>query len=68
MMAPNPSAPTRPPPLQDFGVHNDLLGLIPGRQTYVFDKAGSCVLSFNSQLNTAQHVVEAVKAIKGLQE
>lgn len=49
-----------------FGVPNDLLGLMAGRQTFVFDKAGTCVLSFNSQLNAEQHAVEAVSAIKAL--
>jgi hypothetical protein len=49
--------------LQAFGIKGDLLGLIPGRQTFVFDKQGSCVLSFNSQMNAEQHVVEAVQAI-----
>jgi peroxiredoxin Q/BCP len=59
----------RPPPLpllQAFGIQGDLLGLIPGRQTFVFDKQGACVLSFNSQMNAAQHVVEALQAIQQL--
>ncbi|GFR51781.1 hypothetical protein Agub_g14238, partial [Astrephomene gubernaculifera] len=31
---------------KSFGVKSDLLGLLPGRQTYVFDTEGRCVLSF----------------------
>ena len=26
-----------------FGIPNDLMGLLPGRQTYVIDKNGDCV-------------------------
>lgn len=40
------------------------MGLLPGRQTYVFDKNGRCVLSFNDQLNAEQHVQEALKALQ----
>ena len=48
-----------------FGIPNDLL-LLPGRQTYVFDAAGKCVLSFNNQLEAERHVDEALAAIKAL--
>ena len=41
-----------------------MLGLLPGRQTFVFNAAGKCVLSFNDQLNAEQHVAEALKALK----
>eukprot|EP00877_Chromochloris_zofingiensis_P007441 jgi/Chrzof1/2950/Cz12g05170.t1 len=47
-----------------FGIKADLLGLLPGRQTYVFDINGKCVLCFNDQLNSEKHVEEALKAIK----
>ncbi|WIA14474.1 hypothetical protein OEZ85_002997 [Tetradesmus obliquus] len=47
-----------------FGIKGDLLGLLPGRQTFVFNKAGKCVLSFNDQMNAEQHVAEALKALK----
>lgn len=50
--------------LQTFGIKADLLGLLPGRQTYVFDINGKCVLCFNDQLNSEKHVEEALKAIK----
>lgn len=35
-----------------------------GRQTYVFNAAGKCVLSFNDQLNAEKHVDEALAALK----
>jgi peroxiredoxin Q/BCP len=47
-----------------LGVTGNLLGLIPGRQTFVFNVAGECVLSFNSQLNSEKHVEEALNALK----
>jgi peroxiredoxin Q/BCP len=47
-----------------FGIKGDLLGLLPGRQTFVFNAAGKCVLSFNDQMNAEKHVEEALKALK----
>lgn len=35
---------------KSFGIKGDLLGLLPGRQTYVIDKSGKVVLSFNDQV------------------
>lgn len=46
---------------QTFGIKADLLGLLPGRQTYVIDVNGRCVLSFNDQFKVEQHVDEALK-------
>lgn len=48
-----------------FGIPNDLL-FLPGRQTYVFDPNGKCVLAFNSQLDAEKHVDEALEALRGL--
>jgi peroxiredoxin Q/BCP len=47
-----------------FGVPKSMLGLLPGRVTYVFNKAGECVHVFNSQLSVKQHVVEALAALR----
>lgn len=47
-------------------VKGDLFGLMPGRVRYVFDKTGTCVLSFHSVLNAQKHVSEAIAAIKAL--
>ncbi|KAG2433170.1 hypothetical protein HYH02_012713 [Chlamydomonas schloesseri] len=46
-----------------FGIKGDFLGLLPGRQTYVIDVNGKCVMAFNDQLNVEQHVDEALKAL-----
>jgi len=47
-----------------FGVPADLLGLIPGRVTYVFNPEGILVHVFRSQLNTERHVTESLEIIK----
>ncbi len=47
-------------------VKRDLFGLLPGRQSFVFDKQGKNVLVFRSQLNAEKHVAEALKVIKTL--
>lgn len=49
-----------------FGVPTNLLGLLPGRVTYVIDKKGIVQGVFNSQLKFDQHVDEALKIIDGL--
>lgn len=46
-----------------FGIKSDLLGLLPGRQTYVISKDGKVILSFNDQMNAEKHVDEALKAL-----
>jgi alkyl hydroperoxide reductase subunit AhpC len=38
---------------KSFGIKGDLLGLLPGRQTYVIDKSGKVVLSFNDQVSSS---------------
>ena len=49
-----------------FGVPTNLLGLIPGRVTYVANKQGKIVYLFNSQIKAEQHVSEALKILKEL--
>ncbi|MCF8365679.1 MAG: peroxiredoxin [Bacteroidales bacterium] len=51
---------------KSFGVPGDMLGLIPGRVTYVMDKTGEVQHIFNSQLNAAKHVEEAIAVLKRL--
>lgn len=46
----------------ELGVKNGLLGLAPGRQTFVFDPSGTCILSYTNSLNGKAHVEEALKA------
>jgi len=49
-----------------YGVKSTLLGLIPGRVTYVIDGKGVVQHIFDSQLNPAKHVREALDVIKRL--
>jgi peroxiredoxin Q/BCP len=47
-----------------FGVPTNLLGLIPGRVTYVVDKEGIVQGVFNSQIQFDKHVSEAMNILK----
>lgn len=49
---------------KSFGVPTSLLGLLPGRVTYVVNKEGKVVFVFNSQLNTDKHIEEAMRILK----
>jgi len=48
-----------------FGVKKNLLGLIPGRETFIFDDEGKLVLRFNS-LNAEPHIRKALKTLKDI--
>lgn len=48
-----------------FGVSSNLLGLLPGRVTYVVDDQGIVRFVFNS-MNAAQHMPKALEAVKTL--
>lgn len=52
---------------KQFGVPSNLMGLLPGRVTYVVNKEGKVVFMFNSQINAEQHVEEALRIIKDLE-
>lgn len=47
-----------------FGVPTNMMGLIPGRVTYIADKTGTVIYVFNSQTKVTAHVDEALKALK----
>jgi len=47
-----------------FGVPTNLLGLLPGRVTYVADKTGKVIYIFNSQTQATKHVDEALRILK----
>jgi peroxiredoxin Q/BCP len=47
-----------------FGVPTNLLGLLPGRVTYVADKTGKVIYIFNSQMQATKHVDEALRILK----
>ena len=42
-----------------FAVPTNLLGLLPGRVTYIADKTGKVIYMFNSQTQATRHVDEA---------
>jgi peroxiredoxin Q/BCP len=44
-----------------FGVPSRAFGFVPGRVTYVADKAGKVVYIFDSQTETQRHADEALK-------
>ena len=46
-----------------FGVPNDLMGLIPGRVTYVADKNGIVIMVFNS-MSGKIHIEKALQILK----
>jgi peroxiredoxin Q/BCP len=46
-----------------FGVKSNLMGLIPGRVTYVIDSSGNIIYIFESQLKATKHISEALQAL-----
>jgi peroxiredoxin Q/BCP len=47
-----------------YEVPSNMLGLIPGRVTYVIDRAGKIQHVFNSQIQAKRHVQEALEVVK----
>ena len=47
-----------------FGVPSGLLGILPGRVTYVVDKEGKVILVFDNSINATKHIPVALEAIK----
>lgn len=50
-----------------FGVKANLMGLLPGRETFVFDKDKKLIHRFNS-MGASQHIPEALNSLKKIQE
>lgn len=48
-----------------YSVKSELLGLLPGRETFVIDKNGIIQMRFNSML-AGRHIPKALKIVKGL--
>jgi len=48
---------------KQFVVPTNLLGLLPGRVTYVADKTGKVIYIFNSQTEATKHVDEALRIL-----
>ncbi|MFD1095302.1 peroxiredoxin [Salegentibacter chungangensis] len=46
-----------------FGVKSSFLGLVPGRETFVFDENGILRFRFNS-MNATRHIPEALEALR----
>jgi len=46
-----------------FGVKKSLLGLVPGRETFVVDKAGKLIYKFNS-LDASKHMKKALRILQ----
>lgn len=49
-----------------YNVPSSMLGLLPGRVTYVIDREGKVQHVFNSQLQAKRHVKEALAVVKRL--
>lgn len=49
---------------KEFGVPTSFFGLLPGRVTYIVDKTGTVIYTFNSQMNATKHVDEALEILK----
>lgn len=49
-----------------FGVPRSLMGLLPGRVTYVIDRQGVVRGVYNAATKGAEHVDEALKVLKSL--
>ena len=47
-----------------FGVPSSLLGLLPGRVTYVINKNGIIAHIFNSQFGAEKHITESLAILK----
>jgi peroxiredoxin Q/BCP len=47
-----------------YEVPSNMLGLIPGRVTYVIDREGKIQHVFNSQIQAKRHVQEALEVVK----
>ena len=49
-----------------FQVKRNLFGLLPGRETFVFNRKGNLVGKFNSATAATKHVDEAIKLLKSI--
>ncbi|MDT0676738.1 peroxiredoxin [Autumnicola musiva] len=48
-----------------FGVKPNLLGMVPGRETFIFDLQGMLKYRFNS-MNAKRHIPEALTALENI--
>lgn len=52
---------------KQFGVKKNLLGLLPGRETFIFNDKAKLILRFNS-LDAKPHIRKALKTLKDINE
>lgn len=50
---------------KQFGVKKNFLGLVPGRETFIFNENAKLILKFNS-LDAKPHIRKALKALKNI--
>ena len=50
-----------------FGVKRNLFGLLPGRETFVFDRSGKLINHISSAINPQKHVDESIKTLETLE-
>jgi peroxiredoxin Q/BCP len=46
-----------------YGVESSILGLLPGRKSYLIDKLGTVTHIFDYQFKAKQHVIDTLKAL-----
>ena len=51
---------------KQFRVPTNLMGLLPGRVTYIADKTGKVTYIFNSQVQAEKHVDEALRILQDM--
>jgi peroxiredoxin Q/BCP len=51
-----------------FGVPSNLFGLIAGRVTYIVNKQGIVIHTFNSQMQAEKHIEESIQALKNISD
>ena len=51
---------------KQFRVPTNLMGLLPGRVTYIADKTGKVIYIFNSQIQAEKHVNEALRILQDM--
>jgi peroxiredoxin Q/BCP len=49
---------------KEFGIKNDFLGALPGRQTYLLDGSGVVKLVYNNQFMPEKHISETLRVIE----
>ncbi|MEL7146790.1 MAG: peroxiredoxin [Bacteroidota bacterium] len=47
-----------------FGVKRNMFGLLPGRETFIFNQQGKLIGKFTSAIAATRHVEEAIKVLK----